>query len=62
MEYVQSWELTPVEREWVNRNDENSSSCDRYNILIDMMTLTILDREAASKFIQDLNEEILKVT
>ena len=21
MEYVQSWELTPEEREWVNRND-----------------------------------------
>ncbi|MGB0488216.1 MAG: glutathione S-transferase N-terminal domain-containing protein [Candidatus Poseidoniaceae archaeon] len=60
MEYVQSWELSPVEREWVNRNDEEFKfHLDRYKYPNRYDDVDHIEhREAASKFIQDLNEEI----
>ena len=56
-------ELISVEREWVNRNDEKFKfHLDRYKYHRYDDVDHIEHREAASKFIQDLNEEILKET
>ena len=60
MEYVQSWKLTPEEREWVNRNDNQFKfHLDRYKYPNRYEDVDHIEhREKASKFIQDLNEEI----
>lgn len=60
MEYVQSWELTTMEREWVNRNDDEFKfHLDRYkypNRYEDVDK--IHHREQASHFIRDLDADI----
>ena len=60
MEYVQSWELTPEEREWIRRNDnEFKFHLDRYKYPNRYDDVDHIEhRDAASKFIQDLNGEI----
>jgi len=60
MEHVQSWELTTMEREWVNRNDDEFKfHLDRYkypNRYEDVDK--IHHREQASRFIRDLDADI----
>ena len=60
MEYVQAWKLTPEEREWVNRNDnEFKFHLDRYKYPNRYDDVDHIEhREKASKFIQDLNQKI----
>ena len=60
MEYVQSWELTQEEREWVNRNDDEFKfHLDRYKYPNRYDNVDHIEhRTAASKFIYDLNESI----
>ena len=60
MEYVQSWNLSEEERDWVNRNDnEFKFHLDRYKYPNRYDDVNHTEhREAASKFIQDLNKEI----
>ena len=60
MEFVQSWELTEKERRWVNRNDDEFKfHLDRYKYPNRYDDVNHIEhRKAASKFVQDLNEEI----
>ena len=62
MEYVQSWELSPKEREWVNRNDDEFKfHLDRYKYPNRYEDVDKIEhREAASKFIRDLDSDIPK--
>ena len=60
MEYVQSWNLNKEERNWVNRNDnEFKFHLDRYKYPNRYDDVDHLEhREAASKFILDLDQNI----
>ena len=60
MEYVQSWDLTDLERDWINRNDnEFKFHLDRYKYPNRYDDVNHIEhREAASQFIIDLNENI----
>ena len=60
MEFVQSWELTSHEREWVNRNDDEFKfHLDRYKYPNRYEDVDKIEhREAASIFIRDLDLEI----
>lgn len=60
MEYVQSWDLSPKEREWVNRNDDEFKfHLDRYKYPNRYEDVDKVEhREAASIFIRDLDSEI----
>ena len=62
MEYVQSWDLSPKEREWVNRNDDEFKfHLDRYKYPNRYEDVDKIEhREAASKFIRDLDSDIPK--
>ena len=62
MEYVQSWDLNEEERNWVNRNDgEFKFHLDRYKYPNRYDDVDHLEhREAASKFISDLEQNIPK--
>ena len=62
MEYVQSWNLTQDERNWVNRNDDEFKfHLDRYKYPNRYEDVDHIEhRTAASKFIYDLNENIPK--
>ena len=60
MEYVQSWELTSEEREWINRNDDDFKfHLDRYKYPNRYEDVDKIEhRDAASIFIQDLDSNI----
>ena len=62
MEFVQSWNLNEEERNWVNRNDnEFKFHLDRYKYPNRYDDVNHLEhREAASKFISDLDKNIPK--
>jgi len=62
MEFVQSWNLNEEERDWVNRNDnEFKFHLDRYKYPNRYDDVNHLEhREAASKFISDLDQNIPK--
>jgi len=62
MEFVQSWNLNEEERKWVNRNDnEFKFHLDRYKYPNRYDDVNYLEhREAASKFISDLDQNIPK--
>ena len=62
MEYVQSWDLNEKERIWVNRNDDEFKfHLDRYKYPNRYDDVNHLEhREAASKFISDLDQNIPK--
>jgi len=62
MEFVQSWNLNEEERNWVNRNDnEFKFHLDRYKYPNRYDDVNHLEhREAASKFISDLEKNIPK--
>ena len=61
MEYVQSWDLNEEERNWVNRNDGEFKFNDRYKYPNRYDDVDHLEhREAASKFISDLDQNIPK--
>lgn len=62
MEFVQSWNLNEEERNWVNRNDnEFKFHLDRYKYPNRYDDVNHLEhREAASKFISDLDQNIPK--
>ena len=62
MEFVQSWNLNEEERNWVNRNDnEFKFHLDRYKYPNRYDDVNHLEhREAASKFISDLDTNIPK--
>ncbi|MCH2435796.1 MAG: glutathione S-transferase N-terminal domain-containing protein [Candidatus Poseidoniaceae archaeon] len=62
MEYVQSWNLTQDERNWVNRNDDEFKfHLDRYKYPNRYEDVDHIEhRTAASHFINDLNENIPK--
>lgn len=60
MEYVQSWELNKEERDWIHRNDEEFKfHLDRYKYPNRYENANETEhRDAASKFLLDLNENI----